>query len=55
MGGITLEVNRNRLPWYSFLMELCSVVGGIFAIAMFLNNVLTRFFEDGKKGYQLIS
>ena len=51
----TLILKPDWQPWWTFLMDLCSVVGGLFAVAMFLNNILTSLFDDGRKGYELIS
>jgi len=53
IGGIAVEVNSNREVIWVFLMELCSVVGGTFAISSFLTNLLSSF-ESGRKGYELV-
>lgn len=44
IGGIAVEVNRHREVIWVFLMELCSVIGGTFAIGLFLNNIISSIF-----------
>lgn len=51
IGGITLEVHCDREVWYEFVIKLCSVVGGTYAVASFLNNVLNRLAYGETKGY----
>lgn len=54
IGGIALEVRRDDEHWWTFLIDLCAVVGGTYAVATFINNVLDRVFGSSRKGYELI-
>jgi len=51
VGGIRVSINSARGYFSTFLLNLCAVVGGIYAIAHFLFNTL--FALSGKRvGYQ---
>lgn len=56
IGGIKIAVGPNKNDNVSyFLIKLCAIVGGIYALATFLDNALDTIIDDRRKQYELIS
>ena len=51
IGGTSVYVTNYKGFFGFFLLNLCAVIGGIYALASFLNNTLHLLIED-KSGYQ---
>ena len=53
IGGIKVSYEPKRNAFFGFLLNLCAVIGGIYALASFLNNTLQIFVSSS--GYELIN
>ena len=53
LEGVSLIVSPKTSTLSQFLLHICFIVGGVYAIGSFLDQFLYRFTEN--KGYQLIN
>lgn len=51
IGGTTVVIANNQNTFINFLLNMCAVIGGIYALGQFLYNTLFAFFGI-KSGYQ---
>lgn len=52
IGGIKVSYEPKRNAFFGFMLNLCAVIGGVYALASFLNNTLQIFVSQ--HGYELI-
>lgn len=52
IGGIKVTYEPKNSAFFTYLLNLCAVIGGIYALASFANNTLQTFFKPS--GYELI-
>jgi hypothetical protein len=55
IDGLVVEVKPQNDSLSAFLIKLCAIVGGTFAVASFLDNALDSLFDDRRKQYELIN
>ena len=53
VGGLKLYYQPKKNRAFQFVLNLCAVLGGIYALANFLSNTLQTLFKDN--GYELIN
>ena len=51
IGGVNVQIVKWRGFVGTFLLNMCAVIGGIYALAAFINNTLHLMLQD-KSGYQ---
>jgi len=51
IGGTRVSIYSKQGPVSSFILNMCAVIGGIYALAHFLYNTLFAIFGS-KMGYQ---
>jgi hypothetical protein len=54
IGGLVVEVNPESDELSTFLIKLCAIIGGTYAIALFIDNALDSIINDKYKQYELI-
>jgi hypothetical protein len=51
IDGVVVEVKPLNDGLSDFLIKLCAIIGGTYAIASFIDNALDSIFDDRKKEY----
>jgi hypothetical protein len=52
IGGTRINIRNSRGYFSTFALNLCAVIGGIYAIANILYNLLYALGGGKKQGYQ---
>lgn len=53
IDGVVVEVKPQNDGLSAFLIKLCAIIGGTYAVASFLDNALDAIFDDRRKQYEL--
>ena len=53
IDGVVVQVAPQNDGLSAFIIKLCAIIGGTYAVASFLDNALDSLFEDRKKRYDL--
>ena len=54
IGGLTIVVSTDTDSLSAFLIKLCSVLGGTYSIAAFIDSAIDKLFNDRRKEVKLI-
>lgn len=52
IGGTRVTIYNKSGGFFNFLLNMCAVIGGIYALAHFLFNTLFALFGSKLGGYQ---